>query len=553
MTKYIYKSELERFLSNKIFMWSLVVIALVCYGYSAVNTTISIDDMNGDYYLGSGNVMLSSGRFGMVLWSKLIGFGDFMPPYTFAIEVLAVVFLLWATINFCILFERITKNKVAQGSLYIFALLSVSYPLINEIWEYSAANLFIGGGFLCVSFIMLLLQEMIEEKKICMFQLLVAYVLIVVVASSYESIVVVYIFAVTAALFLAVVYEPEAINWKSMFTQIGIYVAFLFAGIVGRVVVDKILLMVFKLEDITNGATQILWGTATFGEIFENLKDDIINTYILRALVYFPLAELMVAIAIMCVAIVVIVVKQKSVKILLPGVGALVSLIALSLLQGNAAPYRTCQVFGIFVGFCGLLLLEAVKGKRYLKTVCTCAMVVLAVQQAVYLSYFLNLNHLRSEEEVELLREIGEELAIYDRSKPVIFLGEYSLSDYIVQASSVEKESREWYWYARLYAKFNDLQMIDVYENGNRKIVSTNVKSMINWAAEPSNGQGVLRKTFWYLGYDYKTVDNPDIFLSAYYTACAQVQSYWDNVGDLNWKNSYAVLETEDYVIVHFR
>lgn len=554
MTRNNYKKELERFLSNKIFIWSVVIIALLCYGYSATNTTISIDDVQGDYYFGSGNVMLAAGRFAMTFWAKMIGFGDAMPPYTFAIEMLAVACFIWSAINFCILFSRVTKDKINDVSLNIFAILLVSYPLINEIWEYSGANLIVCIGYLCVSFIMLLLQNMIAEKKVNICSCIVAVALMILVAAGYESLVVVYIFAVTAVLFLSVAYESKNFSWKEMFAQIGIYVAALIAGIVGRVVIDKILLAVLHLEETTNGATSVLWGSAPFGELVDKLITEIVNTYVLRAIIYFPLTELIVAVVVLCVAILIIAVRQKSVKIFLPGIGCMISLIALSLLQGTVAPYRTCQVFGVFVAFCALLVVEAVKGNKYLKTVCTCALIVLAVNQSMYLSYFLNLNHIRSEEEMELLEDVGDDLETYNSEKPVVFLGEYSLSDYVVESYSVDIFSKEWFWYSKMYAEYNQLEMDEIYRSGNRKIVSTNVKSVINWAVEPTGGQSAIKKIFRYLGYNYQSIDDKEALMNAYLDACNYMQvNHWDTGINPEWKGSYAIIETPSYLIVHFR
>ena len=40
------------------------------YGFSIFNRTVGIDDLAADLYVGSGNVMIAAGRWGMILWNK---------------------------------------------------------------------------------------------------------------------------------------------------------------------------------------------------------------------------------------------------------------------------------------------------------------------------------------------------------------------------------------------------------------------------------------------------------------------------------------------------
>lgn len=548
-----YRDEVEDFLKNKIYMVVMVVVAVMCYGYSAANTTLSIDDLHGDEYVGSGNIMLSAGRFGMVFWSKILGINDYAPPYTFAIEVLAVIFLIWAAINFCILFKRVSNYKITKESMLVFSAMLVSFPLMNEIWEYSGANVFICGGYLFVSLSMLLLHKIATTKKINYAYILAALFMMIIVASSYESVVVIYVFIVTAILLLQEMYDNKKLTWKSLLGQIGVYVGFLVATILGRVIVGKCILAICELEKGTNGATGILWGSAGVSEIWGNLKKAIINDYVIRAIVYFPLAEVLVACAILALLLLYVIIKKKSAKAILPVAGMYASLVLLSLLQGSVTPYRACQIFGMFVAFVAMLLVNIFAQKKLVSKILLLGFMMLIIQQSMYLSYFLNLNHLRSEEETTLIKEIGRDLQTYGTDKPVVFLGEYSLSYFIKEAASVPKESKAWSLYAKVYAKYNNVPYQEVFEEGNRKIVSTNIKSMINWASEPTGGQFELRKIFNYFGYNYKMLENAEQMLNAFYTACESVAYYWDNIGELAWKGNYAILETDDYIIVHLR
>ncbi len=548
-----YREEIEDFLNNKIYMIVMTIVAIACYGYSAMNTTISIDDLNGDYYFGSGNAMLSAGRFGMVFWSKFLGFYDSTPPYVATIEILAVVFFIWAIMNFCVLFQRASGKKLSKESLLVFSTMWLSYPLMNEIWEYSGANVIICGGFLFVSYVMLMLQRMLNLRKVYVGQTVLSIVLLTIVASSYESVVIVYVFAVTAVLLLQELYNKDKVSWKGLFAQIGIYVGMLVTAILGRVVVGKIILVVLNLEKSTNGATGIAWDSDTFATVWEGLKTAIVNDYVWKAFIYFPLAELLIACVCLLGMILYKGIKSRNIKIVLPMTGMYLSLVLLSLVQGTVTPYRACQVFGIFVAFASMLVVNSLISKSKIRIVLITGFMLLVLHQSMYLSYFLNLNHMRSEEEAMVIREIGNDMEECDKTKPVIFLGEYSLSNYITESASISRDSMGWRLYAKFYSEYNQLPREEFHWNAERKIVSTNVRSVITWAAQPENGQYALQDLFQFYGFDYKVLENEELMMALFYDACNIVADYWDNVGDLEWKNGYAILEAGECVIVHLR
>ena len=56
-----YKKQLESFLNNRIYLLSLIIIAVLAYGFSAANITVGIDDLECDRYIGEKNELLAAG------------------------------------------------------------------------------------------------------------------------------------------------------------------------------------------------------------------------------------------------------------------------------------------------------------------------------------------------------------------------------------------------------------------------------------------------------------------------------------------------------------
>ena len=501
-----YKKELSAFLHSRVFMVCVILVTALSFGFAMTNVTISIDDLEGERYTGSGNDMLRAGRFGTFLWTRLTGAWD----HAFLIDALSLAMMIFAVINWCILFRRVTDHAVSMEACTVFSCVFVSYPLMNEVWEYTGTNRIICGGYLLLSIALLLVYEQIHEgqwKK--PWRLILASLLMMLVCASYESVVAVYIFFVFAILALQIVYgtEKEKTLWEVL-RQGMIYASVLVAGLILRVVVHQIILAVMDLEAKTNGATKILWGTMPAGQILKNLALDWIRDYVFKGIIYFPLTELCVA-AVVLLVIGVFACKKHGLVLLVPGAGMFLSLVILSLIQGEVSPYRTCQVFAAFVAFVAMLVANWAcgrGGKLRVGVLVLCGW--LCFQQASCLNYFLTMNHVRSEEEAYVIRDIGTDLeSSFDMSKPVIFIGGYTLSDSTLEAVAVDEDSTAWKLYQNVYA-FTYQMMGEEYDVSqlSRELPQSNVNSVIQWGTHAYRQQG-MQNLFAYYGFDYVLAD----------------------------------------------
>lgn len=94
------KQEFGYFLKNAKFRAALGLTLLLSYGYAIATTRVSIDSLEGDRYIGTGGVMLSTGRFGMNLWAAVLGYGRAEPSYAFGIDLLRALLLALAAVSF---------------------------------------------------------------------------------------------------------------------------------------------------------------------------------------------------------------------------------------------------------------------------------------------------------------------------------------------------------------------------------------------------------------------------------------------------------------------
>ena len=108
------KQEFGYFLKNAKFRAALGLTLLLSYGYAIATTRVSIDSLEGDRYIGTGGVMLSTGRFGMNLWAAVLGYGRAEPSYAFGIDLLAALLLALAAVSFCALLRKAAQDRISM-------------------------------------------------------------------------------------------------------------------------------------------------------------------------------------------------------------------------------------------------------------------------------------------------------------------------------------------------------------------------------------------------------------------------------------------------------
>lgn len=553
MKKTNYSDELRSILSDRIFILCVLLTVVLTYGFATFNVTVSIDDLEGDRYVGSGNAMLAAGRFTITLLSVLFGYGAKVLQNAYAIDILAITGLIWSAANFCILFRRICKDAFTREAGIVFSCIFLSYPLMHEIWEYTGANLCVSFGFWADSIVLLLMYDVIHEhtpgrwKKI-----LLSTVLMMFVCAGYESMVPVYIFTVFAVLALQVIYGSKKEKTLLEILRQGIcYALVLAAGLVLRVVVHRVILFVTGIGYQINGATFIYWGNVPFRSILKHLLLTWTQNYVLKGLIYLPITELVVT-GILFLILGLCACRKHGITLLLPGLGMYASLVILSLLQGTVSQYRTCQVFGMFVAFVLMyLVIHAASWKHSaLHSGLLILCCLLCFYQAQCNNDYMTLNHVRSQQEAYVVKDIGTDLVRdFDMRKPVIFVGSHDVSPEILEEASVSPDNMGWKLYQKLFLAVSDV-LTDPHSGSfmeyplTRKLPQNNINSVIGYGISAFQ-QEAMQHLFAYYGFDYVLAD------------CAVLQPEADAYVAENNIPAYPqagyIRDVGEYIIVHIQ
>ena len=511
LLKDFYKNVVTRFS-----YWGITLLfSITAYGFSMLNRTISIDDLAKDLYIGRGQKMLAGTRWGMELWHNTLGVTQVTP---FIEKFFGVLFLMVAaTLVSCIFYLLGGKSKCIMRYT-ILSVLLITYPLINEIWEYSGANMIVAGN-LCIVAGTVLYQITNSQRW---YVPLISGVALSVVASSYETGIFVYVTLVLMILFYKYCFARNNAKKKCQWIYEGLHFSIpLFIALGLRIVIGISLLKIYGLTYVANGESTLKW-EFTFSYV-KNLIEACVDTYIVSGLVYYPITIFVILTVVFVVIFIWLGLRRKKLLACVLGICILGSLFLQVVVQGAVMPYRNANTLSLFVAFVGFLILHI--SKKWSK-IAMYACLLLCLHQSIYLHQILALNNQRSENELAVVRQVGFRLKSEFEHKPIIFVGNYDMGEWLYSRVSAAEDTIN----GKLYSKIT----------GKRKYIDTNINSALNWSIQAFGNQNMMKEYFAYCGYDIQLVQ--ENATEKYYEA--------KGIAEQNNMKAFEILEQEDYLII---
>ena len=535
MTNFI--SFYNDILSKKRFWIPLLFFALVGYSFSIYNRTVSTDD----FFSQSHDVTyILSGRWGILVWLKLTGLTYAGP---FVDRFFSLFLFIIASALLCFLLYTIGEKKDVLPYT-ITASAFITYPLINEIWEYIGADFMVAGNLCLVTISAIVTNSKLLFRK----KLLYASALLVLPMSSYESAIFYYISLVCVILFYEQwVCKEQTLTLKIWIKQMMVYVIPFLIAFVIRFAVSFCINSILNLEYHGGGATGTTWIRENFGYVLKNMIGYVIFDYGIMGLVYLPITIFLISLLLYVVCTL----SKKQMNCILLGIIVIVSLFVQSIIQGYDQPYRTSQVFTLFVAFSFYLTIISVSSTIWQR----CLYVVLfgiCWHQAVYMNRLLGLNNLRSDNELAVIRQIGYRLVSEFDKKPIVFVSPYQVGKWISSQVTVDEST----WNGRLFYKVYEnfmMQFDQRFMNYQRSItqlkrpfkyVGTNVNSM-TWQWHN------LHALFSYCGYDIEGIPDNLWNDSLRYNEYKKMQIEATRIAKEKNIESYQIYDNGNYLIVN--
>jgi len=553
--------HIKYFVKNKWYIISLVLSAVAGYGYQLGHGTCGIDDVVIDMYFEDG-LGVAIGRWPFFYINKVIPIAEYTPFFT---DFLSVVLLMLGAVLWCAVIREIVKEELPIFCYIVFSAMFLVYSLVAEVFIYYLHNglaiLYCLVGFSLFAFYYLWAYKESLKKKVLATILLSAILCIAI--SFYESAANLYLFGVLLVLFVDGIQEKrlEAANLKNAFVLLGHTAGVLVAGIVGRTLITNLTMSAFSLKEyFFRSVTSIEWLTSgDFNQIYVDLVmlfKLIIKDYFAVGAVYYPILLFALATVIFIVYVIYKAIRDRDIWVFLYGVGTYASLYVLTIIQCDTLKYRSCQMFSIFVGFVMMVLtFSAMKQKRWWKVVGLTIISAAVIYSAIDLNGWFIYDYEKNQAELQVIHEIGQDLQTggYDiENKPVVFVGNYHLSEEILDRGYVSKD--EWGWSA-----VNWVNKWMEMESDSYCFTQSLELSMIEWGVESLAAYGgynkPLQNLFEYCGYSFVWAESElyEAIMPIYYDYYGpgyeymKTEAYGENE---QYPYDGYIEETEDYIVI---
>lgn len=525
---------------KKSFWFPLLVLALSAFAFGMLNRTVSWDDFGKEKYLGDGNVMLA-GRWGMLIWHEITGTLDLNP---FTDRFLATIFLVMASILACMVMYKLSGRQ-KTWTYTVLASTILTYPLINEIWEYTGAN-FISCGNMCIV-TLAMLYVLCGSGKLTIKEIIVSSLILLLPVASYEAALFYYITFIAIVIFYQAYILKKRYSFGELFKEGLLYCIPLAVAVVLRFLIGYVLRLTFDLPYNHGGATMLFWD---FSNILGSLKMLVLRSgffYGIVGLLYFPISVFIICSLLFGGVSVYGAIKEKRAGLFGLGILVFVAVFFQALVQGDSMPYRTATGnIALFVAFVFYLIIEKVDGKKIYPYLVGVLMLV-CWQQSVYLNKIQSLNNQRSDNELAAIRHMGYRLeSEFDQSKPVVFVTSYTDGDWLSKRCTARPET----WNGRLFLSITNKLMggseAAKDENGKSlfddfKYVQSNLNCFTGYYTD-------IITAFSYLGFHINVLRPANDETQPEYAVFSEALS----IAKERQLPPYSLFETENYIIATF-
>lgn len=451
------KEQIQYFLTNKVYMISLILAAIAGYGYEITHSSMSIDDVCIEIYFEDG-LGVGIGRWPFYLINKLFHITDFQP---FILEFVAVLFMVMAAILWSVVFLDILPKRLPIICYIFFSTMFIDYSLIAEVFIYYLQNgvaiIYCLIALSIYIFYEMQIHELLWMKKNGYMAMMSTFVGVAI--SFYESAANLFLFGILLVMVIDAIGENrlKTNTFKGCFFSLFRMARILIYGIIGRSLITKLCMAVFGIEVYNyRSIRNILW-------IFENpdriivIVKQILRDYIAVGAEFYPIGIFVAASVVYFIFVLWATVRKRNVYLFLVSVVCYGSIFILSIAQGEAVPYRSNQMCAIFVAavLFGISIFVMKIPVMWLKTI-GCVLVVSVIYNSAFdLNHWFVFEYEKNQIEIEAVHNIAYELRNggYDiQNKPVVFVGEYQFDLSLIKKFSMNEESVGYKWVKKLNA-----------------------------------------------------------------------------------------------------
>ncbi len=409
-----YKKTIKYFFNSRVFIFSIILVTILSFGFTITNSSIGVDDTAFDRYY-QGKEMLSIGRWGAYIVYQILNITEFTPFWG---DLVASIVLVSVAIVWCIFLKKNLKEKITMGAFIAFSSIFISYPLINEIFIYQNCNIAVMLGSLLASIGVMMFYENYQNihKKSLYF---LAVMTLTLGISMYEASV--QIMLLSTCITSAIMIFKQKNKWKNILKYLMFALGILLTAIILNSIIVKLIYLIGV--PVSEAAEKdINWGNYTILESLQiicyEIKCSVTNISYLPVLVFSISAILGFIISIIQSY------KKRNAMILLIYIGMILSNFAIAILQLKGVIYRACTSWSLFVAIIIFFTYIYLSEYKITKIMSAIFITILVLQQSRYVSQMFYNDYIRYQRDLNVAFNLIEDLEkSYDISKPLVIMG----------------------------------------------------------------------------------------------------------------------------------
>lgn len=414
-----YKDEVRELLNSKKYLFSIIIVAILSYGYLITHTTVGMDDTCLDRYYGAffSENMIAAGRWGSYLLYKILNIASFTP---FWLETLTtLVIIATAVLISCFIRKNLKQSNIVIS--LIFSCIYISYSLYNEPLIFGPSNLalFLANllAITCVIFLYEMIHGNIQRKY---FFLL--FPVLTFSVSMYEACCQTFLIMLLACMISEIIISKG--KNKDIFS-------FFWSGIgilVTSIILHYLILNVFYWIGVPTSDLGAERGINWFQYGLINGLGVVANNiwyYTVENVRYFPVLEFVIVAIIGLILSIYFSIKTKNVYLFNLYIVMLFSNLALSILQCDAVMYRACVSWGLFVAIIITTTYAILTKYKILSKIALILITFIILWQTKDMNQWFYSEYLKYQKDLKDAYQIANDIEkeVNNLNKPIVFSG----------------------------------------------------------------------------------------------------------------------------------
>lgn len=415
-----YKKHIKELLNNKKYIFSIVLVAILSYGFTISNFSIGVDDLGFDRYV-TGPYILVAGRWGTTLIYTMLQIFQFTP---FWLELIVTILTVIMGLIFTAFLKKECSEKFKNIHYIIISSMLISFPMLHQSFIYQSTNFsVILSNLMLMTIAILIYENFSKDNKLTYY--MICIVTLPFFMSMYESCCQTYIAMVLIIAFIQL-YKNKASKeaTKNVIKYISTSVLIMIYAICLNYVIVYIIKNVLAKNNLLvpdYSSKSIPWLNFKNINIINVFKDNILLKIINDFKDLFYIKSFIILAIVSLMFTIVDAIKNKKYLLILLMLGIILINFAINILQIRIL-YRINTSWCLSIAFFASFILMYIDGKKANNITSILLLIIIFFHTKIMNQMFYN-DYIRYQKEANYAYSIATMIIreCSDTTKPIVY------------------------------------------------------------------------------------------------------------------------------------